>query len=110
MHTHGQHSYDREEEFLSRFSGAVTAAMQVLDGSWQPNWTCDDKVRAQRDRLVLTRSLGRLVFDGADVTYLDNELASVEIALKSSSRRMVIRIAKRDAQFSATVLQDERLS
>jgi hypothetical protein len=109
MNVHGQHFYAREEEFLFKFSSAVTAAMQVLDGSWQPNWTCDDKVRAQRDRLVSTSSLGRLVFDGADVTYVENELASVQIALKSSSRRMVVRIAKRGPQYSASVLKDERL-
>ncbi len=101
--------YDREEDFLCKFASAVTAAMQVLDGNWQPNWKCDDKVRAQRDRLVATRSLGRLVFDGADVTYSEDQVAAVQIALKSSSRRMMVHVTKRGPQFSAALAQDELL-
>ena len=99
--------YDREEEFLSEFPFVVSAAVNLLNGGWEPDYFCDD---ASRQNLAYLLSIGRLAslsFDGAAVYHDASGFSSAQIFLKSSTRIVTVRVRKDGNDFVAEQVVDK---
>jgi hypothetical protein len=88
------HYFVKEEEFLDRYEVAATVAAWFLKGAWSPNYACTDAVRHRRDELLSAGTLDTLVFSGAAVYYGADGFSSVQIALRSATRSVNVRVRK----------------
>jgi hypothetical protein len=84
--------FTREEEFLNHYHDAACAAVKYLRNDWCPNPSCDDQIRKQSERLYEHGELKRLVFDCAFVDQDGIGEYWVQMHLKASNRRVVIRV------------------
>lgn len=92
MHEQLTRYYAKEEEFLDHFESAAIVAAQSLHGAWSPDYQCDDAVRRRRERLLAEGGQEALVFSGAAMYQRDGRFSSVQIALKSSTRTVNVRV------------------
>jgi hypothetical protein len=98
--------YVKEEEFLDRFESVALIAARSLDGVWSPDFHCDDAVRRSRDVLLSTHQLDQLVFVGAAVYHTDAAFSSAQIALRSATRVVNVRVRKIGSDLVAEKLAD----
>jgi hypothetical protein len=82
--------YLKEEEFLDEFDSIASVAVKILEGEWQPNYAANDNTRKNQDNFKMQC----LVFDSASVYHDKNGFSSAQIILKSSHRRVNVRIRK----------------
>jgi hypothetical protein len=92
VHEQLKHYYVREEEFLDHFEHIAIVAARLMQGGWTPDYHCDDAVRQQRERRLTEGVQQELVFAGAAVYHLDGQFSSVQVALKSSTRMVNLRV------------------
>jgi hypothetical protein len=94
MTEHVRRYYHREEEFLNEFPFVVSAAVNLLNGGWEPDYFCDDASRQNLAYLLSTGGLVSLSFDGAAVYHDARGFSSAQIVLKSSTRIVTVRVRK----------------
>jgi hypothetical protein len=101
-----KHYYGREEEFLDHFETVAIVAARSLQGAWTPDYRCNDTVRGQRDRMLADGTLRELVFSGAALYHVADHCSSVQIALRSASRTVNVRVTRTPTQelMAATLL------
>lgn len=99
----------KEEEFLEDFSSAAGTAAELLEGEWEPNYSCSDLARKNRDYFLSTGELQDLVFDTAAIYHDDSGFSSVQIVLKSASRVVTVRVRKTDKGYSAEKIVSKQL-
>jgi hypothetical protein len=92
VHEQLKHYYVREEEFLDHFEPGAIVAARLMQGAWAPDYRCDDAVRHERERRLQEGTQRDLVFAGAAVYHVGSEFSSVQIALKSSTRMVNVRV------------------
>jgi hypothetical protein len=102
MHEYRIRSYYKEEEFLDEFSEMGYEASRHLNGDWEPNSSCSDTSRHNRDYFYKSGELSRLTFFDADVFHTGRFFSSVVIHLKSSTRIVSVRIRSIDDRLIAT--------
>ena len=100
----------KEEEFLAQFETVATVAAWFLHGDWAPDYHCNDAVRRTRDKLLASGALAALVFSGAAVYHSEGSFASVQIALRSTTRSVNLRVKKIGHEFVAEKLADRPVS
>jgi hypothetical protein len=100
--------YVKEEEFLGQYETAATVAAWCLHGDWAPDYHCNDAVRRTRDQLLSSGALQSLVFSGAAVYHSDAGLASIQIALRSTTRSVNLRVKKVGQELVAEKLADRQ--
>ncbi len=101
--------YGREEDFLDHFETIAIVAARSLQGAWTPNYRCDDAVRGRRDRMLADGTLRELAFSGAAVYHVDDRFSSVQIALRSTTRSVNVRVTRTATQeLVAATLLDRR--
>jgi hypothetical protein len=110
MDEHWERNYSKEEEFLDDFPNGAGAAARLLDGTWSPNYHCDDKVRGNRQYFLSTGELNQLVFDSADVYHDQHGFSSVQILLRSAKRIVNVRVRKVGHDLVAEKLVDKQPS
>lgn len=98
--------YVKEEEFLDRFETVAIIAARFLDGAWSPDFHCDDALRRSRDAMLSAHELDQLVFVGAAVYENDEGFSSAQLALRSATRIVNVRVRKRGADLVADKLAD----
>jgi hypothetical protein len=96
----------REEEFLDRFETAATVAAWSLKGAWSPDYRCNDVVRRRREQQLSSGGLDTLVFSGAAEYHSGGGFSSVQIALRSSTRSVNVRVRKVGRELVADTLAD----
>jgi hypothetical protein len=101
--------YVKEEEFLDGFETAATVAAWFLKGAWTPNYHCNDAVRHNRDQLLESGGLDQLVFSGAAVYQGASGSSSVQIALRSSTRSVNLRVKRVGQELVAEKLLDKQV-
>jgi hypothetical protein len=104
------HYFVKEEEFLDRHEVAATVAAWSLKGAWSPDYRCDDAVRLRREQMLSAGTLDALVFSGAAVYYSAEEFSSVQIALRSATRSVNVRVKKVGSELVAETLADRPIS
>lgn len=87
-----ERSYYKEEEFLNEFYNWASSAAVALNGKWEPNYSCDDNERRQRDYFRKSGELAWLVFSSAHVSYDETNEMYVQIVLKSSKRDVNVKV------------------
>lgn len=102
--------YVKEEEFLDQHETAATVAAWFLKGAWSPNYACDDAVRLKREQLLSSGRQDVLVFSGAAVFQGTSGVQSLQIALRSTTRSVNLRVRKVGAEFVAEKLADRQLA
>lgn len=102
--------YVKEEEFLDQFETAATIAAWFLQGAWSPDYHCNDAVRRTRDRLMFSGGLDDLVFSGAAVYHGASGFSSVQIALRSTTRSVNLRVKKVGQELVAEKLYDRHFA
>jgi hypothetical protein len=98
--------YVNEEEFLEGFGGPAAAAAKILNGDWQPNYDCDDRVRRNQSYFRSSGELRQLIFESADVYHDSDGFSSVQIVLCSSKRTVTVRVKKVGADLVAEKIFD----
>ena len=106
MSEHLKQYYVKEEEFLDRFENVALIAARCLDGAWSPDFHCDDAMRRSRDLLLSTSQLEQLVFAGAAVYDSGSGFSSVQIALRSATRAVNVRVRRVGGDLVAEKLAD----
>src|SRR5262245_25254019 len=99
--------YVKEEEFLDQYEVAATVAAWFLKGAWSPDYGCDDAVRRRREKLLSAGALDTLVFSGAALYHGAAGFSSVQIALRSSSRSVNVRVKKIGQELVAEKMADK---
>ena len=99
--------YVKEEEFLDHFETAATIAAWFLQGEWSPDYHCNDAVRRTREQLLSSGGLDALVFSGAAVYHGASGFSSVQIALRSTTRSVNLRVKKVGHELVAEKLSDK---
>src|SRR5262245_7635457 len=69
-----QEIYSRAEDFLCDYMGTVEAALPHL-GGWQPNYSCNDRVREARRFAIARGTQPELAFEHAVIGYARGESA-----------------------------------
>jgi hypothetical protein len=110
MPKHRRRFYTREEDFLYACRDAAYKAAEFLDGSWHPNPSCDAKVRKQTEQLFAHGELKALIFDCAFIEEDEHNSWSVQIHLKSSARKVVVRVQQLDDSLIADKFVDRALT
>jgi hypothetical protein len=103
------HYFVKEEEFLDRHEVAATVAAWFLKGG-SPDYRCDDAVRLRREQMLSAGMLDALVFSGAAVYYSAEGFSSVQIALRSATRSVNVRVRKVGREMVAEKLADRPVS
>jgi hypothetical protein len=98
--------YVKEEEFLDRFEHVAIVGARCLDGAWSPEFHCDDAMRRSRDAQLAAHQLEQLVFAGAAVYHTDAGFSSAQIALRSATRAVNVRVRKIGSDLVAEKLAD----
>src|SRR5262245_50148866 len=85
-----QQIYNREEDFLCDYLGTVEAVLPHL-GGWQPNYSCNDRIREARRLAIARGTQAELAFEHAVIGYArgesgHGELSDITIQLRSSLR------------------------
>ena len=96
----------KEEKFLDDYPGVAEAASKFLQGVWEPNYSCDDRVRHNQTYFLESGELRDLVFDMAAVYHDQDGLSSVQIVLKSSTSVVTVRVSRTDDGYSAEKIVD----
>lgn len=84
--------YMKEEEFLDDFPGAGPAVSQAVGGDYEPDYDCNDKIRANINYFLKSGELSVLAFDRASIYYEAGCFSSAHVVLKSSKRVVTVRI------------------
>src|SRR3569623_737746 len=101
-------NYLKEEEFLDEFYIWAAVALQVLDGRWRPNYSCDDNARKQRDYFLKSGELLALAFMSAAVIGDAKSGVHAQILLESSERVVNVKVEERDGKPFAQILIDKQ--
>ena len=99
-------SYHKEEEFLDEFYNWAASAAVALNGEWEPNYSCDDNERRQREYFRKRGELAWLVFSLATVSYDEADEMYAQIVLESSTRVVNLEVRERDGETVTQVLVD----
>jgi hypothetical protein len=91
---HRTRFYTREEDFLNEYESTAYTAARFLTNDWHPNPSCDDTSRKQTERLCEKGELMHLVFDCAFIDQDEHGFLSVQIHLKSSTRRVIVGVKR----------------
>jgi hypothetical protein len=98
--------YVKEEEFLDTFESVAIIAARALDGAWSPDFHCDDEIRRSREVMLSAHRLEHLVFAGAAVYHNDTGFSSAQIALRSATRMVNVRVRRIGSDLVAEKLAD----
>jgi hypothetical protein len=94
--------YLKEEDFLDEFQDVAYVAARLLRGDWQPDVSCDDRTREERDDILGSGQLDDLVFQNAAVYDTPNRMfSSAQITLRSSRRLVSVRVRDVDGHLLA---------
>jgi hypothetical protein len=97
-------NYQKEEEFLDDFGNAVTVAVKLLKGDWEPNYSANDNARKNQEYFL--EQIDSLFFDSALVSHENNMFSSVQIILKSSHRQINLRVKSVNSQLKGEIVYD----
>lgn len=103
---HLRRHYLKEEEFLDEFGGVGAVAAKHLQGAWIPDDDCDDAVRKSRRYFLATGELAQLVFDSAAVYHNGGAFSSVQVALRSATRTVTVRVRRVGENLIAETIVD----
>jgi len=92
MEEHLNKVCSKEEEFLDEFGNVASVTVRILNGEWQPNYDANDSVRRNQKYFFSTGEIKDLVFDSACIYHDNNGFSSAQITLKSSHRRVTVRV------------------
>lgn len=103
---HQKRHYLKEEEFLDEFGGVAAVAAKHLQGAWTPDDDCDDGIRKSRQYFLATGELAQLVFDSAAVYHHEGAFSSVQVALRSATRTVTVRVKRAGEDLIAETIVD----
>ena len=100
-------NYLKEEEFLDEFYNWASIAANELKGAWNPNYSCDDRARRNRDYFMKSGHLSQLVFQFAALTREPDGEVHVQILLESAVRIINVKVGEREGTTYVKVLLDK---
>ncbi len=100
-------NYFKEEVFLDEFYNWASAASNILNGEWKPNWNCNDSQRQQNDYFMKSGQMTWLVFTSASVQNDPGQEVHAQIILESSKRIVNIKVATQDNKSIAEIQIDK---
>jgi hypothetical protein len=99
--------YEKEEEFLDEFGASASAASELLNGAWRPNYGANDTTRNNIQYSLSIGAVKSLIFDSASVFHDRNGFSSVQIVLRSSKRVVNVRVRNVEGKLLAEKIIDK---
>jgi hypothetical protein len=104
-----KYSIRKEEEFLEQFPNAVSIANKLLKDEWKPNYLANDKSRNIIKYFLTTGEVENLVFDSASIYHNERGFSSLQLLLRSSKRRVTIRVEKKNGKWNGEKIFDKSM-